>query len=280
MTPDRSPTLAALLGLLVPGAGQWYAGRPTRALVWFAAATALTAIGWALAGPVLLAQSRTEVSLAGLRFGIPFVLPELVNLLETLVAQAWLAKPGSVHPDMVLPATAPLGFALTSAAAVMHVCAAAEANWLCRGVVPAHATFRSPGVAALLAWAIPGLGHWWLGRRGKGALAGTALVATFLLGIALAHGTVVQRMRDVYFWSGEIFLGLPAAVATVLVADRRVQQELPLAELGLLCVTVAGLLNVLLMLDAYASAERDLLPTPPSSDAGAVAPGTSTRSPS
>jgi len=262
VTTTRSPRLAVLLGALVPGAGHAYAGRSGRALAWFGIVSVLTFVGWALTGPLFLSQHRLELPLAG-KLALPTAIPEVANLIETMVAQAWLRV---VEPDSAPSETAPLGAVLTASAAILNVVAMSEAHWLCRGGAFGGGA-RSPAIAAMLAWLVPGAGHWWLGRRGKGAIAGAALVLTFVLGVVLAEGTVVQRPRDQYFWSGEILLGLPAIVASLADAGRRVQHEMPLAELGLLCATVAGLMNVLLMLDAYATAERDLAPRPTTSPA-------------
>jgi hypothetical protein len=82
---------------------------------------------------------------------------------------------------------------------------------------------------------------------------------TLVLGVAFSAASVGQRERDQFFWSGEVFLGAPFLVASVVNSANRIQSDIPLGELGLLCATIAGLLNILLILDAYATAERDLL---------------------
>lgn len=256
----KAPSLAVLLGALVPGGGHVYAGNAARGLAWFLPVTLLTFAGWGLAGPLLLSSYRLEFAVAGRVIAIPTLIPEVANLGETMLAQAWL---GRVGPDYPPPARAPLGYVLTAAAAILNVLAMSDAHRRCRlGAAAAAPSGRSPVVAGILAWLLPGAGHWYLGRRGKGALAGSALLATFALGVALARGTVLQRERDQYFWSGEILSGLPAMAGTLADAGARIQSDLPLWELGLLCTTLAGLLNVLLILDAYSTAERDLAPVP------------------
>jgi len=273
---NRSPNIAVFLTLLLPGTGHLYAGRAVRGLVILALVTALTFAGWALVGPAYLSRARTEIAvpLTQIRFAIPIALPEIMNFVETVVAHAWLKV---VHPDTPLKGTAPFGFCMTAAAAMVTACAAGEAHWLCRR--PPHVVSeRSPGTAAMLAWLLPGLGHVYLGRRAKGLLVGSVLCATFLLGVLLAERAVVQRERDLYFWSGEVLCGLPALVATVVNAGVRVTRDIAYAEMGLLFTTVAGLLNVLLVIDAYTTAERDALglsaqePAPSPSPAPDAAP--------
>ncbi|MGH7162739.1 MAG: DUF6677 family protein, partial [Planctomycetota bacterium] len=52
----------------------------------------------------------------------------------------------------------------------------------------------------LLAWLVPGMGHWALGKRGKAALYFVAVSATFLAGALLAEGRNLNFDRDrIYF---------------------------------------------------------------------------------
>ena len=56
-----SPGLAAVLSLLVPGAGQLYAGRPLAAVMWFV----VVALGYLLILPGLLLHAMSIISAAG-----------------------------------------------------------------------------------------------------------------------------------------------------------------------------------------------------------------------
>jgi TM2 domain-containing membrane protein YozV len=256
-----SPNLALALGFLVPGGGHFYAGKNVRGAAWFAVVSALTFAGWPLVGAAYFQANQLDLSSVGLRFSIPTVIPEIANFLETILAQKWL---GAALPDAPLRTTAPWGFALTGAGGILNVLAMSEAHWLCRArrlelEERRLGTGPSPALAAALAWFLPGFGHIFLGRRAKGLLGGSALILTLVLGVAFSAASVGQRERDQFFWSGEVFLGAPFLVASVVNSANRIQSDIPLGELGLLCATIAGLLNILLILDAYATAERDLL---------------------
>ena len=50
---------------------------------------------------------------------------------------------------------------------------------------------RNPWVAALLAWCVPGLGHFYQGRRHKGGIFMGAILGMFLAGLWLGGGRVV-----------------------------------------------------------------------------------------
>lgn len=268
-------TPAVILGLLLPGAGHWYAGKGGRGLLWFAAVTLVAFAGFSMLGPQYYAAYRTDFVLWNTKISLPVAIPEIGNFLETWAAIILFGIP---VPDAPLPAVTPFGHVLAAAAGIMNVMAASEAHYLFKykqSTAPRFAAGKSPGVAALLGWVVPGLGHVWLGRGAKGLLGGGVLILTFVTGVVLAGGTNVQRERDLYFWSAEILTGAPAAAATILDFGRRVQHPMPLAELGLLFTSVAGLLNILLVLDAYATAERDAT----AQESNAAAPESAASSP-
>jgi len=104
----------------------------------------------------------------------------------------------------------------------------------------------------LAAWAIPGAGHLWLGRRAKGLVFLVALPLMFVLGLAL-------RGRLFPFDLSEPLVGL-AAVADVgigliyLVASAlgygAGEVRAVTYEYGNTFLIVAGLLNLLVVIDA------------------------------
>ena len=74
---------------------------------------------------------------------------------------------------------------------------------------------KNPWIAGLLAWAIPGLGHLYQGRTGKGLLFFICILGTFAYGLYLGGGKVVyaavpweQQFRWQYFC--QLGVGLPA----------------------------------------------------------------------
>lgn len=246
-------------------------GRGGAGAVWFVVITVVSLLGWTLVGPSFYVTFGTTYPFGGRNIGIPLAVPELANFIETFLVYNMLARP---VPEAPVPSGAAIGYFLTAAGGILNMISVADAHF--RSRVGAQADGRkSPAIAALLAWLVPGAGHYYLGRRGKAALGAGALLITFAIGVFLTHGTSPQRDRDLYFWSGEVLLGLPAALANVLNFGRRIRQDLPLAEMGLLFTTVSGLLNVLFILDAYSSAERDAI-APAAEPAAAANPTTPT----
>ena len=56
-------------------------------------------------------------------------------------------------------------------------------------------------IAGLLAWLVPGLGHIYLGLRGRGAVCLVTITATFWTGVAIGgvRGTVDPKERKLWF---------------------------------------------------------------------------------
>ena len=152
---------------------------------------------------------------------------------------------------------------------------------------------KNPRVAALLAWLIPGLGHIYQGRTGKGILFFICILGTFFYGFYLGGGRVVYASSPSLLTRWQYFCqlgaGLPALPALVqragfidansslndfmrpprMTAPRpsrdesgnEVQSPDELAqwnhdlgdmfEMGTVYTVVAGLLNLLVIFDAY-----------------------------
>jgi hypothetical protein len=92
---------------------------------------------------------------------------------------------------------------------------------------------KDPGVAAILAWLIPGLGHWYQGRRAKAVLYFVAIMGLFGWGVYLGgsgesfpadgRNVTIGYGRAVYFawraddrrfyYLAQVFVGLPALPA-------------------------------------------------------------------
>ena len=117
-------------------------------------------------------------------------------------------------------------------------------------------------LAVVLAWAIPGLGHWYLGRRGKAIVFFVLVTGLFVAGWALGQYRVVD-IDDKWMFAGQAPGGL-VTVATHLIGGAvggpvdRVAQSY---RSGGVYTLVAGLLNLLVMLDAYIVANNIRRPT-------------------
>ena len=113
-----------------------------------------------------------------------------------------------------------------------------------------------PGMLVLLcvaAWAIPGAGHFWLGRVQKGVVFLVALTTLFVAGLVLKGRLFPFDMGEPLValaafanaglglpWIAGKALGLGSGVVTTVTW-----------EYGNTFLIVAGLLNFLVMLDAY-----------------------------
>ena len=103
------------------------------------------------------------------------------------------------------------------------------------------------------AWAIPGAGHLWLGRRGKGLVFLVALPLMFAVGLALRGRLFPFDLSDPLVALqalADLGVGLTYFVARALGyggGDVRAVTY----EYGNAFLVVAGLLNVLVIIDAY-----------------------------
>jgi hypothetical protein len=105
----------------------------------------------------------------------------------------------------------------------------------------------------IAAWAIPGAGHLWLGRRHKGLVFLAALPVMFAIGLALRGRLFPFDLSDplvALAALADFGIGLPYFIAAGLgygAGDVRAVTY----EYGNAFLIVAGLLNLLVVIDAY-----------------------------
>lgn len=126
--------------------------------------------------------------------------------------------------------------------------------------------FRMP-IAAFLAWLVPGLGHIYLGHRGRGIICFVVIIVTFWSGVAIGgvQSTVAPQARKLWFVA-QLGTGgnTLAAYALHYRVDPKTARSGTIAlvapwsasEIGVHYTGVAGLLNLLVIFDAVARAER------------------------
>jgi len=119
-----------------------------------------------------------------------------------------------------------------------------------------EATRKSPIPATLLAWLFPGAGHFYLRRPGKAVIFMVAIGALFALGVAMdSRLDVSLGLDDILaslFSVAQMAMGLPYLVARMLGFQGDVKSVT--FEYGNTFTAVAGLLNILVCLDAYDTA--------------------------
>lgn len=144
-------------------------------------------------------------------------------------------------------------------------------------------SLRNPAQAAFLAWLVPGLGHYYQGRKGKALLYAICILGIYLVGFILGEGKVVywrwvnplsNPEKFAPHFIGQFFVGLPALPALIqgtirhfapesnflwgfmaeppqIVLNSMILRLNKLMEIGTIYTTVAGLLNILAIYDAY-----------------------------
>ena len=141
---------------------------------------------------------------------------------------------------------------------------------------------KNPRLAAFLAWLMPGLGHIYQRRIGKGILYAVCILSLYSLGFVLGEGKIVywrwvnplhNPEKFCLYYLGQFFVGLPSLPAliqsllqhyghdTILwgfmaepsqIELNALQNRLgKLVEIGSIYTCVAGLLNILAIYDAY-----------------------------
>lgn len=121
-------------------------------------------------------------------------------------------------------------------------------------------------LAGCLAWLIPGLGHIYLGHRSHGLVFLVAITATFWSGVAIGgvRSTVNPHERKLWFMAqlctGGNTLSAWALHERIAGAYQRGAEPVRYshwmqADVGVHYTGVAGLLNLLIILDAIARAE-------------------------
>lgn len=103
------------------------------------------------------------------------------------------------------------------------------------------------------AWAIPGAGHLWLGRRFKGMAFLIALPLMFAIGLAISGRLFPFDAGDLLVGLAalaDLGIGLPYVIASAIGAGAGNVRAVTY-EYGNAYIIVAGLLNLLVVIDAY-----------------------------
>jgi len=121
-------------------------------------------------------------------------------------------------------------------------------------VSEAAAPKRSPVVAMILAWLVPGLGHFYLGRR-RTAIAFAVIIAlTFLSGLSFQGRlyTIEDGQPLTILATFAVYgAGLLNLAARALLENPGGTILAPTFEYGCAYLLTAGLMNLLLVLDAH-----------------------------
>jgi len=131
--------------------------------------------------------------------------------------------------------------------------------------------------AGLLAWVLPGAGHFWLGYRGLGLIYFVAITLPFVTGAALGGvKTQINPRENVWLFLAEMGAGAYTTAGFLLGQALPDKPEYrcyyPGSDIAQIYLAVAGLLNVLAILDALSRAQASGSPViqarPPGSNPG------------
>lgn len=250
------PNLAALLTWFLPGAGHVYIGRPLFGLLAFAVVQGFYFIGLRLSHGMTFEFLQDD--LRGPFAGA--LTPEAANL----GALIWHMKeygfgPGFPRP---WPEHIHLGAWLTAMSGILNVCLMISAHVDARRAAGAPLRGLSPARLVFLGWLIPGLGHIAQRRYLRGAIVFVLLCGLLLLGTSLADGSNLDRERHFYYWGGQFLAGLPVMLLELAHGHPRLTHDIPYVDAGLVLVCLAGLLNVLALLDVFTVAEAEVFDEP------------------
>jgi hypothetical protein len=133
-----------------------------------------------------------------------------------------------------------------------------------------------PPLVALAGWLIPGAGYWLIGQRVRAVTVGVTILAIFTLGILISgirvvqapemsgSGSMFQRVLSRPWFIGQVLIG-PVGIGSAYVSDQlassaaygKIEAKARLAEIGTLYTAVAGMLNLLTIIDASHRAAQE-----------------------
>jgi hypothetical protein len=273
LDPARGLGWGTFLAGFVPGLLQYRLGQKHRALLALASCTALFFAGWVIVGErlfywALLTPDDNTSALVrnAARFGLPLSLPELLNLPANALG-AVLCFDGSAGGERLWRLPRPgehIASFLTGASGMLAAFWSAAGHWELRrrrdGGADAPAPVADPALCAGLSWLVPGLGHARAGQKDKGMLMGAAVLVVFALGLVFSHGHAVDRATYSVWWIGQNLFGGGSLFAALVTAPMRMEGAPLHLDLGIVLCTVAGLMNLVVMVDAYTVAERSVFP--------------------
>lgn len=112
---------------------------------------------------------------------------------------------------------------------------------------------KNPWVGLFLAWLVPGAGQYYIGQKGKALYYFSLITCTYFLGVMLADFCNVNPDRYPWHYAGEIFNGGTTLVVQSLTKDRLIGEFNKFLDYGTLITTLAGLLNIVVMVDFFES---------------------------
>lgn len=135
-----------------------------------------------------------------------------------------------------------------------------------RANVQARPALASVPAAALLAWLVPGLGHWFLGQRTRAIVFFVTTTVTFWTGVAVGGvKSTVNPGENGWWFAAQLCMGAQstvawgagAHVAKAYPAEQQVKYTAYYSSdnIAVVYTGITGLLNLLIIIDAIARAD-------------------------
>lgn len=124
-------------------------------------------------------------------------------------------------------------------------------------------------LVALSGWLVPGAGYWLIGHRQRAMVIGVTIIVLFFAGVLIGgvrvvdppdlsgSGSLVSRILDKPWFIGQVLIGPIGIVASWIsqVAEASAKygsivSHARLAEIGTLYTAIAGMLNLLAIIDS------------------------------
>ncbi len=263
-----SPFQAVLLSLFVPGSAHVLMGRTVRGVVALVSCVGLFFIGYSILEDRLwLFRWFPPFDFLALFFKVfPLHLwPEWPNLGCTMIA-SFLQQSSSdpiIGPNLQRAMYLPVpyeqfGFFCTASSGVLSAIWSTEAYLLAsHHDEPERFRAAHPTTVALASWFLPGSGHYLVGQKDKGLLVGGAVIIMFIAALMFSGGHAVDRVDSPAYFIGTALFGAGTLFACLVTAPLELSAPLPsFYECGATLALVAGLMNLVVILDAYTIAEQ------------------------
>ena len=98
----------------------------------------------------------------------------------------------------------------------------------------------------IIAWLIPGSGHWMLGKKDRAIVIFIGVISLFFLGIYIGGSTIINPAYAKLWYIPQVFTGLPCLIMT----SKAYMGFGKGIDLGQLYTSCAGLLNLMCVIDA------------------------------
>lgn len=273
--PAKGLGWGTFLAGFVPGLLQFQLGQKSRSGLAILSCTALFFIGWMIVGERLFYWALSAPDDKGglvngiARFGV-ITLPEMINMPANAIGSflAFDSSPMGLRMQRMPRDGEHIAAWLTGASGMLAAFWAAQAHWDLRlrrdagQVAEGQKPVAHPALVAGLSWLVPGLGHAKAGQKDKGVIMGLSVAIVFALGLVFSGGQAVDRAHYSVWWIGQNLFGGGSLFASLVTGPMRSGATPMDLDLGIVLCTVAGLMNLVVMCDAYTVAERSLFPLP------------------